>query len=187
MTRHSAVTDEVRERASLYHLGLLEPSESAEFERHLSDCEVCQSEARAFAETGAQMALALPQSKPSPSVRERLLKQAIPANVRVRAAEGAWHATPFPGVEVRRLFVDPATGNVTSMLRLQPGAKIPPHRHAGHEQCYVIEGDVFSGDESLSAGDYEVNTLGTNHSFVSTRNGCLLLLINNQADQFFVQ
>ena len=187
MTKHSAVTDEVRARASLYHLGLLEPSEAAEFERHLADCEVCQSEARDFGETAAQIAFALPSLKPAPELRKRLLQRAIPANVRVRAAEGAWHATPFPGVEVRRLFVDPATGNVTSMLRMQPGAKIPPHRHAGHEQCYVIQGDVFSGDDSLSAGDYEVNTLGTDHSFVSTREGCLLLLINNQADQFFVQ
>ena len=187
MTKHSTVTDEVRERASLYHLGLLDPSEAAAFERHLADCEVCQSEARDFGETAAQIALSLPPVKLAPDVRKRLLQRAIPANVRVRAAEGAWQATPFPGVEVRRLFVDPATGNVTSMLRLQPGAKIPPHRHAGHEQCYVIEGDVFSGDASLSAGDYEVNTLGTNHSFVSTRKGCVLLLINNQADQFFVQ
>ena len=151
MTKHTTVTDEVRERASLYHLGLLEPSESAEFERHLADCDVCQSEARAFGETAAQMAFALPQSKPAPGVRKRLLQLAIPANVRVRAAEGSWRATPFPGVQVRRLFVDPATGNVTSMLRMQPGAKIPPHRHAAHEQCYVIEGDVFSGDSSLTA------------------------------------
>src|SRR5262245_24541744 len=100
MTKHTTVTDEVRERASLYHLGLLEPSESAEFERHLTECEVCQSEARAFGETAAQMAFALPQSKPSPGLRKRLLRLAIPANVRVRAAEGAWQKTPFPGVEV---------------------------------------------------------------------------------------
>ena len=187
MIKHSTVTDEVRERASLYHLGLLDPPESAEFERHLPGCEVCQAEARVFGETAAQLAFALPPSKPEPGVRERLLRQSIAPHVLVRAAEGAWQATPFSGIEVRQLFVDPATGNVTSMVRMQPGAKYPPHRHASHEHCYVLEGDLVFSDHTLHAGDYEVNAPETDHSFVTTHAGCLLLITNNQADQIFAQ
>jgi quercetin dioxygenase-like cupin family protein len=185
MTRHEAVTEEVRERASLYHLGLLEPSESAEFERHLAECQVCQAETRAFRETAAQLVFALPPSKPAPGIREQMLRQAITPHVLIRAAEGVWKPTPFEGIEIRQLFVDPATGNVTSMVRLQPGSKYPAHRHAGFEHCYVLEGDLVFSDHTLHAGDYEVNGPETDHSFVTTHGGCLLFLTNNQADQVF--
>jgi hypothetical protein len=41
MTRHETVTDEIRDAASLYSLGLLDPDEAERFESHLNACPVC--------------------------------------------------------------------------------------------------------------------------------------------------
>lgn len=187
MTRHETVTDEVRDAASLYSLGLLDPDEARRFEAHLNACPVCKAELRACNEVLADVALSAPAVRPHARVKEELLRRTLTPTVTpaalVRAGEGEWQTTPFPGVEVKQLFIDPATQNVTSLLRLGPGAVYPPHRHAGFEHCYVIEGEVASSDHTLFAGDYEVNAPNSDHSTITSTHGCLLLLIHNQRDR----
>jgi anti-sigma factor ChrR (cupin superfamily) len=185
MARHEAVSDEIRERAALYSVGMLDPAESGSFERHLGECGVCRGEVRAYAGATAALAFAIPETRPSPRVRQEVLRRTMPARALMRADEGAWQATQFPGVEVKQLFVDPATGNVSSLVRLQAGARYPAHRHAGLEHCYVLQGDLAFTDHTLHAGDYEVNAPSTDHSPVTSQGGCLLLLITSQADQVF--
>jgi anti-sigma factor ChrR (cupin superfamily) len=187
MTPHETLTDEVRDAASLYSLGLLDPDEAQRFEVHLNACPVCKSELRVCGEVLAEVALSAPQARPHPRGKEELLRRtrtpsATPAAL-VRAGEGEWQATPFPGVEVKQLFLDPATHSVTSLVRMRPGAVYPPHRHAGFEHCYVIEGDVLSSDHRLFAGDYEVNAPNSDHLPITTTHGCLLLLTYNQRDR----
>jgi len=187
MITHEAATDEVRERASFYRLGLLESDEASAFEHHLAECDVCRTEAREFGDAAAELAFGLTESRPGPHVREQLLRRTAPLNVLVRRGEGAWQVTRFDGVETKQLFVDATTGDVTSLIRMAPGAKYPPHRHAGHEHCYVLEGDLVFDDHTLFAGDFEVNPPSTGHSQVTTVGGCLLLLTNNQGDQLLAQ
>src|ERR1700681_3323182 len=127
---HQNVTDEILELASTYALGLLETSATGEFERHLSGCAVCWSEVKAFQEVAGELAYTAPEVRPSPRVRQELLARVAPPHVLVRADEGAWQS-PFPGVEIRQLFVDKVTGAVTSMLRAAAGAVYPAHRHGG--------------------------------------------------------
>ena len=188
MTLHETVTDEVRDAASLYSLGLLDPDDAERFEAHLHACAVCKSELRACSEVLADVALSTPAVRPHPRVKEQLLRRTVtptaaaPAAL-VRSGEGEWQATPFPGVEVKQLFVDPATQNVTSLVRMRAGAVYPPHRHAGFEHCYVIEGDVRSSDRTLFAGDYEVNAPNSDHPTITTTHGCLLLITSNQRDR----
>jgi anti-sigma factor ChrR (cupin superfamily) len=183
MTRHETVTDDIRDASSLYSLGLLDPVEAERFEAHLNACPVCKDELRACNEVLTDVALAGPQVSPHPRVKEGLLRRTLTPAALVRAGEGEWQATPFLGVEVKQLFVDPATQNVTSLVRLRPGAVYPPHRHAAFEHCYVIEGDVVSADHTLFAGDYEVNAPNSDHSTITSTHGCLLLIINNQRDR----
>lgn len=101
----------------------------------------------------------------------------------VRANEGEWKPTPFPGVTVKRLFVDSESGNVTSLVRMTAGSVYPPHRHFGLEHSFVLEGDAIFDDHTLYAGDFEVAACSTDHSPITTRNGCLVLVVNNQRDQ----
>jgi anti-sigma factor ChrR (cupin superfamily) len=185
MTGHRSVTDEIRDVASAYALGLLEPLENAEFEEHLSECAVCRSEATAFQEVTVELAYILPIAEPPARLRTELLQRASSPGVVVRADESAWKKTPFPGIEARRLFLDKVTGTVTSLLRVAAGAVYPAHRHGGVEHVYVIDGDLIFYDHTLETGDYEVNPGSTDHSSITTKTGCLALVIHNVADELF--
>jgi len=185
--KHEMATDELREVALLYSMGLLEPEMASGFQQHLeSGCAVCESELRGFNEAAAQLAYSLPEAEPHPRVRQELLDRVHRKGSRAaifRAHEGQWQASPFAGVSLKQLFVDPTTGNVTSLVRMTPGAVYPPHRHAGLEHCYVLGGDLIFHDHTLHPGDYEVAAAASDHSSVTTKNGCLLLIITNERDQ----
>ncbi|HUI78550.1 MAG TPA: cupin domain-containing protein [Bryobacteraceae bacterium] len=185
MIGHARVTEEIREVASAYALGLLEDPAIAEFEQHLAECPVCRSEAQAFREVTGELAYAVPQVTPPARLKTELLRRVASARVLVRAAEGVWQKTPFPGIEIRRLFVDKVTGAVTSLLRVAAGAVYPAHRHGGVEQVYVVDGDLIFNDHTLETGDYEVNPGSTDHSSITTKTGCLALVIHNVADEVF--
>ena len=40
-----------------------------------------------------------------------------------------WEPTRFPGIETKTLFIDKASGSVTALIRMAPGAKLPDHEH----------------------------------------------------------
>lgn len=185
--KHKAVTSKLQEQASLYVLGFLEPGAAAMLEAHLPECALCGEEVQRLREVAGELAFSAPAATPPPAVAEELMrrvaaKKLASASVLVRAHEGDWQSTPFPGVHARHLFTDPS-GNVTQLVRLEAGAKYPAHRHAGHEHCYVLEGDLVFQDHTLYAGDYEVNRPETDHSEITSKNGCLLLVVNNVSDQ----
>jgi anti-sigma factor ChrR (cupin superfamily) len=186
VSAHTSITDEVVAQASAYKLGLLDTAEAVAFERHMEECTVCAREARAFAETVAEMAFSLPESRPSPNVRDSLMRGISPPPVTTRHGEGEWIKTPYEGIDVKVLFVDRATGFITTLMRMAPGAKYPPHHHVGVEHCYVIEGEIKSHDHTLRAGDYEASPLGSFHDTVTTDTGALMLMISNKRDRVFL-
>src|SRR2546430_12767609 len=135
MTPHPAITDEVRELASMYALGVLDAPEAAPFEAHLPQCRVCQSEVQAFRDVTGDLALGAAPARPSPKLKKELLRQTAPSRVLIRADEGVWKPTEYPGVETKVLFVDRLTGAATSLLRAAAGSFYPAHHHGGLEQC----------------------------------------------------
>jgi anti-sigma factor ChrR (cupin superfamily) len=181
--RHDRVTDELREQAAAHALGLLDPGEARAFELHLGACPLCEAEVRAFRETAAGLPLALPESAPDQALRNRLL--AVTEHV-VRAGEGGWTPTEFPGVEVKQPFVRPANDEVTMLVRMSPGSAYPAHHHAGPEQCYVLEGELRIGGLVLRPGDYTCAAPGTTHQPPASPLGCLLLIIASRHDAVVV-
>ncbi len=178
-------SDRLCSLAAQFVLGALDAIEERGFEDHLKACASCAQEVIDHQEIAAFMAV-ISATEPPPGLRDRVLAGISPVvqpAALVRRNEGQWLKTPFPGVEARQLFTDPVTGNVTSMVRLQPGARYPSHFHAGLEHCYVLEGDLVFQDHVLFAGDYEVAAVHSIHSPVTSNAGCLLLLINNVGDQ----
>jgi quercetin dioxygenase-like cupin family protein len=78
----------------------------------------------------------------------------------VSPASRRWRPS-FEGVEVLPLWGSAA---ITSMLvRFAPGAGVPDHRHAVHEDCLMLEGEMFLGDILLRAGDYQLAPAGGGH------------------------
>jgi anti-sigma factor ChrR (cupin superfamily) len=183
MTEHPIANEEVRELASLFAAGALPPDEEAEFRAHLKACGVCAGEARAFRETAGWIPFAFEGASAPPQLREKLLariQQLEPSpGVRiVRAGQGDWH-TLVPGVTAKRLYAESA-GNVALLVRMEPGAKYPPHSHADVEHCYVLQGEVHFGDLVLHPGDYQCAMASTKHRDSYTVDGCLLLIIASQ-------
>lgn len=87
------------------------------------------------------------------------------------AAHGGWQPLR-EGVRIRPLF---KLGEHVSMLaRFQPGARVPAHPHGSHEECLMVEGDLFLGDLLLREGEFQSAPAGTRHGDLVSEAGCLL-------------
>jgi anti-sigma factor ChrR (cupin superfamily) len=87
--------------------------------------------------------------------------------------------TPSPGGEVLRkrvyLYGPPEAGQVTSVVRYEPGSQFPAHEHPGGEEILVLDG-VFSDEHGdWPAGTYLLNPEGFRHAPYS-RPGCTLFV-----------
>ncbi len=144
-----------------------------------------------FAELAAELGLAVPLARPIAGLRERVLRvaAATPQNPQpgvfvIPAKGGEWKQTPYAGVEYKPLYEDPETSMRTVILRLAAGARYPRHRHTQAEQCLVLKGDVRVAEGvEMGPGDFEWAEGGSEHDFVSTRNGCELLIIASKHDE----
>jgi predicted ChrR family anti-sigma factor len=184
------------ETLTLYAVGLAEADQVRLIDDHLSACNSCRTELRSFQEAAASLAYALPDVNPPARVRERVLsnvgesrkaplEQPMPGVFVLREPQQRWRDTPYPGVQVKILYADPVSKSVTSLLKLEPGAVYPQHRHAAVEQCLVLEGEVRIGQIGIKAGDFEFAAAGTHHPSVTTDSGCVLMIVSNQDDEVF--
>jgi len=76
--RHSQLTEDLQEQASLYAAGAMPEHERMEYARHLEEdqCAVCRAEVNELQSAIGMFAFSLPERAPSEGVRERLLEQA---------------------------------------------------------------------------------------------------------------
>jgi anti-sigma factor ChrR (cupin superfamily) len=196
--KHAALTDEIVERAALYALGALTQIEAQAFEDHLADgCAVCRRELDEYHFAVEGLALATADAKPSPEIRSRLLASlggnasdgvaaaeadmALPlANlspfVSMHADEDGWQEWS-DGILYKPLYVDEASGLMTSIVRMSPGTGLPRHQHLGVEQFLILEGDCHVHGERLGPGDYHRALGGTIHDTTYTDHGTTFLLI----------
>ncbi len=90
-----------------------------------------------------------------------------------------WQATRYPGVEVKTLLFDRASGLATSLMRMAPGSTLPDHEHVLIEQTWVLEGhlvDRSGPDEGIEckAGQFIWRPAGSRHSAWSPKGGLML-------------
>ena len=107
----------------------------------------------------------------------------------VRPVEMEWKKTRFPGCEVKGLLFDKASGVVTALMRLSPGAILPDHEHVKIEQTYVLEGRLVDKEglaEGLSVGPGEFvwREPGSRH-VAWTPEGGLMLAMFQVPNKFF--
>jgi anti-sigma factor ChrR (cupin superfamily) len=201
---HEHPTDELLEEVALYALDLLEPELASAFERHVREgCAVCKSELETFRGAAGLVGLTAPTCKPPERLRERVMAYTRPAGAAapgasqvwknwmpeggldlhvVRAGEGDWQ-TVREGVHAKRLYVDTERDSVTMLVRMEPGSRYVSHRHAGPEQCFVLEGDLREGSHVFRAGDFQCAAPGTVHNPQWTEEGCLLLIVSSLRDE----
>ena len=174
--------EEIAAEAALYAAGHRDSASAARFEARLRDgCQIAASEYAGFAEiTALLLADGLPLVTPPPALRDRLLARiaaveppATPQSgmVVARAADARWLPGPAPGVEVCLLHE-----KKTMLVRLSPGARVPPHHHASAEQCLVLQGSLTDGETTVEAGDFIFMPAGSTHRELSSSAGCTFLI-----------
>jgi quercetin dioxygenase-like cupin family protein len=116
-------------------------------------------------------------STPARSIRRRLMERVADADVShltIDGDEGNWQ--PFlEGVAVKILREQ--SGVLSYLLRLEPGAALPPHRHPNDEECVVLEGRLQVGSKiEIGPGGYHLAHGGALHATIRSESGATIFL-----------
>ncbi len=131
------------------------------------------------------IASSVPMLEPAPHVRERLIASLRkPSRYTLSPAGAVWIDTGQPGIRVRVLAVDKPRSLVTLLVRAEPGAVYPPHKHHGPEECYVISGSIVIDGTVLHAGDFHHADKDSEHGEITTTEGAEVLIVGALADYF---
>lgn len=111
------------------------------------------------------------------SIRRRLMERVADADathLTITGDDGEWR--PFvDGVRIKVLREQ--AGVLSYLLRLEPGARLPPHRHPQDEECIVIDGSLRVGTgAAFGPGSYHLAHGGALHATISTDTGATIFL-----------
>ncbi len=95
-----------------------------------------------------------------------------------------WQPSQFENIAMKVLYRDEAKGEMTVLLKWEPGATLPFHRHPEIEQSYVLEGSFEDHDGICRAGEFVWRKAGSLHETRSSE-GCTILAIYRKPNVFF--
>ena len=106
----------------------------------------------------------MPDDGSSRPVRRRLLAdEPSPPSVFLDVLNMPWEETEFPGIRMKMLLNDPASGMCTMLMRLEPGAEVPLHEHTAVEQTWVLEGRFVDEEGECGPGQFVWLPAGNTH------------------------
>ena len=94
-----------------------------------------------------------------------------------------WKPSQFEGIEIKVLYENKEAGELTCLLKWQPGATLPFHKHPEIEQSFVLEGSFYDHDGICRAGEYVWREPGSFHETHSDE-GAILLAIYRKPNIF---
>ena len=187
----------VEELAVFYAAGALTDPERIDVERRMAaGDEFLLAEVRSWGEVVGALGTALEPVTPDACIKAALLARMqperalqsttiadhtasrIPKQIVHRADGTGWRSAGVPGASVRVLNADRKRGRMTTLMKIDPGCRFPSHAHPGGEECLVISGDMIDGDLTLGPGDYVRTAAGTHHDELTTRTGCVCLIMS---------
>ena len=177
------IPDDIEALALADAIGALDPDERRDLEARLAALPPSvRAEVAHLYDASVEIAASTSGETPSPGVRDALLARiAAPSNHTITAAEGAWVET-VPGVRMKILAIDRARDQATMLLKGEPGARFPAHRHSGPEECYVISGSLIVEGRVLRAGDFHHAEGDSDHGEAWTDEGVEVLLVASASD-----
>ncbi len=177
---------DIQEQAALYALGALGQNEARALDELIARGSPDNlARLKAFEDVVAVLGLGSPPIDPSPEVRHRLLEEVSTTQAEapsaadfaiIRADDSGWSQIA-QGVLMKELFVNKARGTTTFLLRIQPGGKVPAHRHTSIEEIFVIEGQCHINSEILHPGDYRCAQAGTADRLLTSEKGTTVLVM----------
>jgi len=95
-----------------------------------------------------------------------------------------WEKSQFEKIWKKVLYQNEALGEMTVLLKWEPGAVLPFHKHPEIEQSWVLEGSFYDHDGICRAGEFVWRQPGSLHETKSDE-GCILLAIYRKPNIFF--
>lgn len=117
------------------------------------------------------------------TAKKTKVQATVGASTYVRPQEMEWAPTQFDKVYMKVLYQDKAKGELTCLVKLEPGAKLPMHVHPELEQAFVLEGSMADHDGVCRAGEYVWRTAGSYHENQSDE-GAVVLAIYRKLNIF---
>lgn len=180
------MTPLLRDLAALYAAGALSREDRVHFLARLATASQDErDECAAIQNAAARVSSAVHPVQVPAGVRSALLSRidSLPAQADlpgfsfVAASEGWNQYEQLPGIWMKQLAIDAASGSVTLLARLAPETAFPPHDHSGPEQTLVLSGDLQSGGRRLGPGDFFFAAAGSHHPDLYSEGGCTALVI----------
>jgi anti-sigma factor ChrR (cupin superfamily) len=112
------------------------------------------------------------------------LQPTIGGSTYVDPATMEWVPSQFPKIAMKVLYRDDEKGEMTVLLKWEPGASLPFHRHPEIEQSWVLEGSFYDHDGICRAGQFVWRKPGSQHE-TKTNEGCVLLAIYRKRNVFY--
>ena len=183
------MTCSLLELVSDYAMQAMHAAELPAFEAHLASCEHCQRELQALRSVVDEF-VAWPTDvlRPSTSLQGRLAQRIaaetgrppVPPPAR-QYREPEWEEVA-PGISCKLLATDAERHRVSMLVRLLPDTHYPPHTHAGLEELFLLEGELWINDRKLFPGDYNRAEAPTSDKRVYSETGCTCVLITSTKD-----
>ena len=86
------------------------------------------------------------------------------------------YGAPIPGMSWHKISYNKEKGQGSYILKMEPGAKSLPHKHANYEEFLILDGELIDHDNKIfKKGDFVTFEPGSTHSSY-TKNGCLILV-----------
>ena len=98
-------------------------------------------------------------------------------------ADMEWGPSQFEGISIKVLYENKEAGEMTCLLKWEPGASLPFHKHPEIEQSFVLEGSFYDHDGIFKAGEYVWREPGSFHETHSDE-GAVLLAIYRKPNIF---
>jgi hypothetical protein len=176
-------------QVSAYLVRALSPTETAAFEAHLASCAPCQQELEMLRPAVESFAFwPTDVLRPSASLKERLAQRiaADAGEAPVRPLASEWKEPSWeevaPGIFCKLMATDTERHRVSMLVRLLPGVDYPPHTHAGLEELFLLDGELWIEDRKLYPGDYNRAEAGTGDTRVWSETGCTCVLVTSTRD-----
>jgi len=124
---------------------------------------------------------------PDASLRERLASRlAAQAGGSPAPSEPGWTEPDWevvaPGISCKLLANDPERHRVSMLVRLEPNAEYPPHRHAAVEELHLLHGELWIDERKLFPGDYNRAEAPSGDKRVWSETGCTCVLVTSTRD-----
>ena len=174
---------------SAYLIQALPPDETAAFERHIASCAECQQELETLRPV-AERFVFWPTDvlRPPTSLHERLARRIAaetgehpPPPAARRRDESAWEEVA-PGIFCKLMANDTERHRVSMLVRLLPGVEYPAHTHAGLEELFLLDGELWIDDRKLYPGEYNRAEAPSGDKRVWSETGCTCVLVTSTQD-----